>query len=51
KRANKADADYALIIGNDEISNNQVSIKPLKGQGKQTTINPENLVQYFKENL
>ena len=49
KKANKANADYALILGDDEISNNQISIKPLKGQGEQTTIALDKLIQYFKE--
>lgn len=51
KRANKANAGYALILGNDEISNNQVSIKPLKGQGEQTTVSIEKMINYFKEGV
>ena len=51
KRANKANAGYALILGNDEISNNQVSIKPLKGQGEQITVSIEKMINYFKEGV
>ena len=51
KRANKANAGYALILGNDEISNNQISIKPLKGQGEQITVSIEKMINYFKEGV
>ncbi len=51
KRANKANAGYALILGNDEISNKQVSIKPLKGQGEQITVSIEKMINYFKEGV
>jgi len=33
KKADKSNADFALILGEEELSNNQLSIKPLKGQG------------------
>jgi histidyl-tRNA synthetase len=51
KRANKANADYAIILGNEEIKNHQLSVKPLRGQGEQTTISQEQIIQYFKENI
>ena len=47
KKADKADADYALILGEEEINNNQISIKPLKGQGSQQTMSIEEAVDYF----
>jgi histidyl-tRNA synthetase len=51
KRANKANAEYALILGKDEMANSQISIKPLKGQGNQVTINIQNMINYFKEKV
>ena len=48
KKANKADADFAIILGEEEINNNQVAIKPLKGQGEQQTMSLEDAIHYFK---
>ncbi len=48
KKADKANADYALILGEEEIQNNQIAIKPLKGQGEQQTMDLEDAIQYFK---
>ena len=48
KKADKANADYALILGEEEIQNNQIAIKPLKGQGDQQTMSLEDAIQYFK---
>ncbi|RUM79356.1 MAG: histidine--tRNA ligase, partial [Candidatus Thioglobus sp.] len=48
KKADKANADYALILGEEEVQNNQVAIKPLKGQGEQQTMSLEDAIQYFK---
>ena len=48
KKADKANADYALILGEEEVQNNQIAIKPLKGQGEQQTMSLEDAIQYFK---
>ncbi|HIM58349.1 MAG TPA: histidine--tRNA ligase [Gammaproteobacteria bacterium] len=48
KKADKANADYALILGEEEVQNNQIAIKPLKGQGEQQTMSLEEAIQYFK---
>ena len=48
KKADKANADYALILGEEEVQNNRVAIKPLKGQGEQQTMSLEDAIQYFK---
>ncbi|WP_190600088.1 histidine--tRNA ligase [Candidatus Vesicomyidisocius sp. SY067_SCS001] len=50
KKANKAKAHFALILGEQELNNNQISIKPLRNQGTQQTMNLEEAVKYFKEN-
>jgi len=50
KKADKAKAHFALILGEQELNNNQVSIKPLKGQGTQQSMNLEEAIKYFKGN-
>lgn len=49
KKADKAKADFAIILGEEEINNNQVAIKPLKGQGKQQSMSLDDAIQYFKK--
>ena len=49
KKADKADADYALILGEEELSNNQISVKPLKGQSSQQTMSLDEAINYFKD--
>jgi len=51
KKANKSNADFALILGEEELSNNQISIKPLKGQGGQQLIKLEGIIQHLQEIL
>ena len=48
KKADKAGADFALILGDEEVANNQIGIKPLKGQGEQQTLSLDALVDYLK---
>jgi histidyl-tRNA synthetase len=49
KKAHKAAADFALILGEDELKNQQISIKPLKEQGAQQSMSIEALITYLKE--
>ena len=51
KKANKSNADFALILGEEELSINQLSIKPLKGQGDQQLIKLEGIIQHLQEIL
>ena len=51
KKADKSNADFALILGEEELSNNQLSIKPLKGQGEQQLIELEGIIQHLQEIL
>jgi len=51
KKADKSNADFALILGEEELSNNQLSIKPLKGQGVQQLIELEGIIQHLQEIL
>ena len=51
KKADKSNADYALILGEEELLKNQLSIKPLKGQGDQQLIKLEGIIQHLQEIL
>ena len=51
KKADKSNADFALILGEEELLNNQLSIKPLKGQGVQQSIELEGIIQHLQEIL
>ncbi len=51
KKADKSNADFALILGEEEIANNQLSIKPLKGQGVQQSIELAGIIQHLQEIL
>jgi len=51
KKADKKCADYALIIGDDEVKNNEVIIKPLKSREEQQNIKDIDIVDYLKEVL
>ncbi|MDC9726631.1 MAG: histidine--tRNA ligase [Candidatus Thioglobus sp.] len=49
KKADKTNADFALILGEEELNNNQVSIKPLKSQDKQQSLSLAEAIEYFKD--
>ncbi|MEC7595870.1 MAG: histidine--tRNA ligase [Pseudomonadota bacterium] len=51
KKADKSDADFAMILGEEELSNRVLSIKPLKGQGVQQSIALEGIIQHLQEIL
>jgi len=51
KKADKSNADFALILGEEELSNKKLSIKPLKGQGVQQSIELEGIIQHLQEIL
>jgi histidyl-tRNA synthetase len=51
KKADKAGADYALIIAEEELTQMQVSIKPLQGQGVQERLSINELITYIKRLL
>jgi histidyl-tRNA synthetase len=51
KKANKSDADFAMILGEEELLNSVISIKPLKGQGVQKSIELEGIIQHLQEIL
>ena len=51
KKANKSEADFAMILGEQELSEGQISIKPLKGQGVQQSIKLEGIIHHLQEIL
>ncbi|MEE9493205.1 MAG: histidine--tRNA ligase [Gammaproteobacteria bacterium] len=49
KKADKSSADYALILGDDEIENGRIGLKPLRGQGEQEMLQQQDLAARLKE--
>lgn len=47
KQANKLQASFAVIIGEDELAKNIVTVKPLKTDGQQVEIDFNKLAHYF----
>ena len=51
KKANKSEADFAMILGEQELLEGHISIKPLKGQGVQQSIKLEGIIHHLQEIL
>ena len=51
KKADNSGADFALIIGENELENNSLLIKPLRGQGEQTSIRVNDVLTFLNQNL
>ena len=49
KRAFNSGADFALIIGEDELAAGQVSIKPLTGEGEQVTMSVAEVISFLAQ--
>ncbi|WP_412502087.1 histidine--tRNA ligase [Shewanella algae] len=49
KRADKSGAGFALIIGETELANNKVAVKPLRGDGAQQDVERQALADYLAE--
>ena len=49
KKADSSGASLALILGDDEVANGQVTIKHLRESGEQKLINSEELGTYLAE--
>jgi len=49
KRADVSAARYAVILGEDEIRNGKLSLKPLRGQGEQATIELAQAIESIKQ--
>jgi histidyl-tRNA synthetase len=51
KRADRSEAEYALILGEDEVKANSVTLKPLREESEQITIAQTNLISFLKTHL
>ncbi len=51
KRADKSGAEYALILGEDEMATGSASIKPLRTEEPQVTVSQAELFSYFQRIL
>ena len=51
KKADKSGAQYALLMGEDEVAVNKVTIKPLRSNGDQVQLNISELAQWLQSNL
>ncbi len=51
KRADKSAADYALILGDNELENHQVIIKPLRQETQQTSLALDKLNDYVTNTI
>ncbi len=51
KRADKSGAQWALILGDDEMANNQISIKPLREKTEQQTIAINDVASWLKQRI
>jgi histidyl-tRNA synthetase len=49
RKADASGARVAVIIGDDEAASQQVSIKPLRGEGKQQLISLADAAAYIKK--
>ncbi|MCF7970650.1 MAG: histidine--tRNA ligase [Methylococcaceae bacterium] len=48
KKADKSGADYALILGDDEVANNEISIKFLRSDAEQRTVALAELIELMQ---
>ncbi len=51
KRADKSGADFALILGEEELNASQCQVKPLRGDGPQQAIALDKIKDYLLEKL
>jgi len=49
KRADKSNAEFAMIIGEDEINNGTVSLKNLREKSEQQTVQQADLAEQLKK--
>ncbi len=51
KKADKSGAEFALILGEQELQSNSIGVKSLREKAEQTTIQQDDLVKYFLNHL
>ena len=45
KKADRSGAEMLVLLGDDELAQNTVTLKPLRGQGEQTTVSQDNWIE------
>ncbi len=51
KKADKSGAEFALILGDDEVSRGEVSVKPLRTEQEQKNLAQDELIQFLIESI
>jgi histidyl-tRNA synthetase len=51
KKADKSGAEYALILGDDEVSRGEVSVKSLRSEQGQQTLSQEQAIAFLQEQM
>ena len=51
KKADKSGAQYALILGDEEIANQSIGLKPLRNQGEQQSLSLDNAANFIRNIL
>ncbi len=51
KKADKSGAEFALILGDDEVSRGEVSVKPLRTEQEQKNLAQQELIQFLIESI
>lgn len=51
KKADKSGAEYALIIGDDEVSRGEVSVKPLRTDQQQNNMTEKEVIQFLLDSI
>ncbi|MDI1351544.1 MAG: His/Gly/Thr/Pro-type tRNA ligase C-terminal domain-containing protein, partial [bacterium] len=50
-KADKSGARFALILGDDEVANKSISIKDLRNDVEQITVDQNNINEFLKDYL
>lgn len=51
KRADKSGAQYALVIGDEELAQQKIAVKPLRGSGEQQLLSLDELKAYIEREI
>jgi len=51
KKADRSGASYAIVLGEQEVADKVVSVKPLRDKSEQETVSWENLISHLKQQL
>ena len=45
KKADRSGAEMLVLLGDDELDQNTVTLKPMRGQGEQMTVSQDNWIE------